>query len=139
MVRQISISEDSVDDASLLHSVSASSLRSMDSVEDIGPRKRSRAMLTRKASIQSVEMDSMPDALSPKVDGRIIPLDEQVTKIEYKQQLWHLLMFCVDRGSFSYESFVCYFSAFMCFCGFFFRFCRCVNLKGSLLFLGSVF
>lgn len=36
------------------------------------------AMLVRRASIQSIEMDHMPGALAPTVDGRIVVLDDSV-------------------------------------------------------------
>ena len=38
----------------------------------------SRARMMRRASIQSVELESVPGALAPKVENRIVQLDEQV-------------------------------------------------------------
>ena len=41
----------------------------------------SRALLIRRASIQSVEMDCVCRALAPEVEGRIVILDKQVCKL----------------------------------------------------------
>ena len=43
----------------------------------------SRAMLMRRASIQSVEMDQISKALAPEVEGRILVLDKQVCAYFY--------------------------------------------------------
>ena len=43
----------------------------------------SRAMLMRRASIQSMEIDQISKALAPEVEGRILVLDKQVSLYFY--------------------------------------------------------
>ena len=40
---------------------------------------RSHAMLKRRSSIESIELESAPEALAPEVEGRIFMLSDEVS------------------------------------------------------------
>ena len=57
----------------------------------------SKARMMRRESIQSVELESVPGALAPQVEGRIVQLDEQVLLLNLNVAL------IVPRLSFSLQ------------------------------------